>query len=110
MHAGAPSAATSLNFQVLANSSEEMAQVPVNVSWDSPESAQEFILQISNMDYDNIIRSLINSVTVLLPYGTYSATLCTRNRCGTTMACRDFPNIVIAEPQPRPEETVSDSK
>ena len=75
-----------------------MAQVPVNVSWDSPENAQEFMLQIigKNTDY---IRSLENDVTVLLPYGNYSATLCAINRCGNT--CQDHPNFFSVEPQQR---------
>jgi hypothetical protein len=76
-----------------------MTHVPVNVSWDSPENAQESMLQIKNTDYYNIIHSLENSVIVLLPYGTYSATLCTINRCGKT--CRDYPNIFSVEPRDR---------
>ena len=70
-------------------------QVPVNVSWDTPENAQEFMLQIQGTDYNNTIRSLENSITVLLPPGTYSATLCAINRCGKT--CRDYPNIFSAQ-------------
>ena len=80
-----------------------MTQVPVNVSWDSPENAQEFMLKIigKNTDYNITIRSLENNVTVLLPYyGTYSATLCAINHCGNT--CWDYPNIFSAEPQQRP--------
>jgi hypothetical protein len=94
---------------VLASCENEI-QVPVNVSWDSPENAREFMLQFMNTSYSNTIRSLESSVTVFVPYGTYSATLCTINRCG--QACRD-PKVFTAEPQPRPEETtcstVSDS-
>ena len=91
MHTGAASPITSLNFQVSASSSEDVIQVPVNVSWDSPENAQEFMLQIKNTDYNNIIHSLENSVTVLLPYyGTYSATLCAINHCGKI--CQDYPS------------------
>ena len=73
-------------------------QVPVNVSWDSPDNAQEFTLQIMNPTYSTTIRSLESRVTVWLPYGTYSATLCATNRCG--QECRDFLDIFrIAPPQ-----------
>lgn len=102
---GAPNPATSLTFQETVALSEDMAQVPVNVSWDSPENAQEFMLQIKNTGYKNTIRSLENSVTVLLPRGTYSATLCTINRCGKT--CQDFSNIFSAEPQPISKDNTS---
>ena len=78
-----------------ASSSEDVIQVPVNVSWDLPENAQEFMLQIKSTDYNNTIHSLENSITVLLPRGTYSATLCAMNRCGKT--CRDYPNIFSAQ-------------
>ena len=81
-----------------------MTQVAVNVSWNAPENAQEFMLKIQNADYTNTIRSLENSVTVLLPYGNYLATLCTINRCGKT--CREYPNILIsAEPQQTPTDS-----
>ena len=97
-HAGAPDPATSLTFQEIASLSEDRTQVAVNVSWDSPENVQEFVLQIQSTNYNNTIRSLENSVTVLLPYGSYSATLCTINRCGET--CQDHPNSFSTGPQP----------
>ena len=80
-------------------------QVPVDVSWDSPDNAQEFMLQIMNPTYSTTIRSLESSVTVKLPCGTYSATLCAINRCG--QECRDFPDIFIIEPQQpqQPQQT-----
>lgn len=80
-----------------------MTQVLVNVSWNSPENTREFMLQIKNTAYNNTIRSLENSVTILLPYGEYSATLCAINRCGET--CQDYPNIFSAEPRPRPTDS-----
>ena len=93
--------------KILASSSEDMTQVPVTVSWDAPENAQEFMLQIQNTDYDNTIRSLEKSVTVLLPYGTFSATLCTINRCGET--CQDHSNSFSTGPQPTPASNDSKS-
>ena len=74
-------------------------QVPVNVSWNSPENAQEFMLQIRSTDYSTAIRSLESSITTLLPYGTYSATLCTINRCGKT--CQDYPNAAEFQQKPK---------
>ena len=73
-----------------------MVQVPVNISWDSPEDAQEFILQIYNNEFNDTMRSIENSLVVLLPYGTYSATLCTVNRCGKI--CQDYGPMSIVEP------------
>jgi hypothetical protein len=105
IHAGAPSAVTSFDYEVL-GSSENMTQVLVMFFWDLPANAQEFMLQIMNTSYSNTIRSLENNVIIPLPYGNYSATLCTINRCGQT--CQDYSNIVIPEPQQRPEETECD--
>lgn len=106
--AGAPSPVTSLNYsQVLVSSSKNMTQVPVNVSWDSPENAQEFMLQIMNTSYSTTVRSLESSVTVPLPYGTYSATLCAINRCG--QECRDYSNIFRIEPQQPPQKPDEDN-
>ena len=80
-------------------SSENVTRVPVNISWDSSENAQEFKLQINSTGYNNTIRSLENSVTTFLPRGNYSATICSINRCGET--CRNYSNIFSAEPQQR---------
>ena len=75
-------------------------QVPVHLSWDSPENAQEFILQIEyyiNGEYNNTFRSLENDVTVLLPYyGYYSVNICCVNCCGK--ACENF-SMSISGPQ-----------
>ena len=85
----------------------------MNISWDSPGDTEEFILQINNnMNFNNTIRSIENSVIMLLPYGTYSATLCTVNGCGKT--CQDYGRISIVErrqettliPKPQQETTL----
>ena len=74
-------------------------QVPVDVSWDSPNNTEEFMLQIMNSDYSTTVRSVESNVTVLLPPGTYSATLCAINRCGRE--CRDYTNNrVVAQLPP----------
>lgn len=76
-----------------------MMQVPVNVSWDSPENAQEFMLQIisKNTDFNITIGFFESNVTTFFPYyGTYNATLCSINRCGKTCQTKTF-NI---EPPP----------
>ena len=88
-----------------------MTKVPVNVSWDSPENAQEFMLEIigENANYSTTVH-LQSSVTVFLPYGNYSATLCTVNRCGKT--CLDNSTDFSVKPrQQRPDsEESSNSK
>ena len=60
------------------------------------------------MEFNNTIRSIENSVIMLLPYGTYSATLCTVNNCGKT--CKDYGPMSIVERQqettliPKPQQ------
>ena len=56
------------------------------------------MLQIMNSSYSTTVRSLESSVTVQLPYGNYSATLCAINRCG--QECRNYSNINITRAEP----------
>ena len=83
---------------------EETEQVLVRFSWIPSKYAQKYILELNNSEAELVdsIWSLESSVTLLLPYGDYSATLCVVNRCGR--ACSNH-SMSIPRPTPQPETT-----
>ena len=97
---GPPTLATMTNIDSSTPLSPcDATQRAVNISWVSRDNAQNYTLTISNPTngYTSTIHSLENTVTVLLPYGTYSANLCAINRCGSD--CRDFLDSLVVECQ-----------
>ena len=90
---GKPNPATNYVYNQVQNECEEGTAVSVNISWSSPDNADEVILQLQSMNYNTTVHSRVNSVTKLLPRGIYSVSLCTRNRCG--QFCQNYSNMEI---------------
>lgn len=84
---------------------EEREEVLVHFSWAPSNNVQEYTLQLNN---NAVVRSLETNLTLLLPYGNYSTTLCTVNRCGKA-ACNNQP-VFIPMPTVTPQQKATCGK
>ena len=73
------------------------ATAQVNVTWNMLEGAEEFIIELEEIN--QTIHAVENYFILTLPYGMYSASIIAKNQCGTYL--ESFMIMVEATTAPR---------